>query len=350
MLSKMDDTGERKDKVTSTRRNNKPLMEKRRRQRINDCLVQLKGLVLQAMNKDSTQYSKLEKADILEMTVKHLKMVQRQQMTVAMATDPNVISKYRAGFNECASEIARYLDTVNGGNPELRARVMNYLANSMMQFPVIPVYQGVVSPYPVQMTSPTTSQHGFSIPQFSHSSSSIYSSQHHHHQQQQSSHQHHQQSNHHQSIKHQRDFIPRPQTNTETVIKAEPPLTSGSHDSTSRVPPFSHSPPRRLPSPCDSDSGLSDSSASFSHDENGNYPLFNINHNVRHDAELRLDSQNSESRRHERTDGPSRQSLKRTCDSFNGNNVSPKRVRVSETVKVDQIAAPVENDSMWRPW
>jgi len=32
--------------------NNKPLMEKRRRQRINDCLVQLKGLVLQAMNKD----------------------------------------------------------------------------------------------------------------------------------------------------------------------------------------------------------------------------------------------------------------------------------------------------------
>lgn len=32
--------------------NNKPLMEKRRRQRINDSLVQLKSLVLQAMNKD----------------------------------------------------------------------------------------------------------------------------------------------------------------------------------------------------------------------------------------------------------------------------------------------------------
>ena len=28
----------------------------------------------------TTQYSKLEKADILEMTVKHLKLVQRQQM------------------------------------------------------------------------------------------------------------------------------------------------------------------------------------------------------------------------------------------------------------------------------
>jgi Helix-loop-helix DNA-binding domain len=30
----------------------KPLIEKRRRERINECLVQLKALVLEAMNKD----------------------------------------------------------------------------------------------------------------------------------------------------------------------------------------------------------------------------------------------------------------------------------------------------------
>lgn len=34
----------------------KPLMEKRRRARINNCLVQLKSLVLQAMKKDVSTY------------------------------------------------------------------------------------------------------------------------------------------------------------------------------------------------------------------------------------------------------------------------------------------------------
>ncbi|ESO91382.1 hypothetical protein LOTGIDRAFT_74634, partial [Lottia gigantea] len=108
---------------------NKPLMEKRRRARINECLVELKSLVLQALKKDSTQYSKLEKADILEMTVKHLKLLQRQQMAVAMTTDPFVVSKYRAGFNECAAEVARYLDSVQGGSQEVKGRVLNHLSN-----------------------------------------------------------------------------------------------------------------------------------------------------------------------------------------------------------------------------
>ena len=41
----------------------------------------------------TTQYSKLEKADILEMTVKHLKMVQRQQMT-GMYMRKNQLQKF----------------------------------------------------------------------------------------------------------------------------------------------------------------------------------------------------------------------------------------------------------------
>jgi len=54
----------------------KPLIERRRRERINECLVQLKTLVLEAMNKDESRYSKMEKADILEMTVTHLRSIQ----------------------------------------------------------------------------------------------------------------------------------------------------------------------------------------------------------------------------------------------------------------------------------
>jgi len=38
----------------------------------------------------TTQYSKLEKADILEMTVKHLKIVQRQHVTGTSFTHAGV--------------------------------------------------------------------------------------------------------------------------------------------------------------------------------------------------------------------------------------------------------------------
>ncbi|KAG7227015.1 hypothetical protein INR49_022361 [Caranx melampygus] len=54
------------------RKSMKPLMEKRRRARINDSLNHLKNLILPLTGRDNTRYSKLEKADILEMTVRFL--------------------------------------------------------------------------------------------------------------------------------------------------------------------------------------------------------------------------------------------------------------------------------------
>lgn len=53
------------------RRANKPLMEKRRRARINQSLAMLKALILDSAKGDNTKHSKLEKADILELTVRH---------------------------------------------------------------------------------------------------------------------------------------------------------------------------------------------------------------------------------------------------------------------------------------
>uniref|UniRef100_A0A8C9JXX8 Hes family bHLH transcription factor 1 n=1 Tax=Panthera tigris altaica TaxID=74533 RepID=A0A8C9JXX8_PANTA len=65
------------------RKSSKPIMEKRRRARINESLSQLKTLILDALkkNESGSRHSKLEKADILEMTVKHLRNLQRAQMT-----------------------------------------------------------------------------------------------------------------------------------------------------------------------------------------------------------------------------------------------------------------------------
>ncbi|XP_012269110.2 protein hairy [Athalia rosae] len=109
------------------RRSNKPIMEKRRRARINQCLDELKSLILEAMKKDPARHSKLEKADILEMTVKHLQTVQRQQLTTAVATDPAVLTKFRSGFSECATEVSRYVSHLENVDPVVRQRLVSHL-------------------------------------------------------------------------------------------------------------------------------------------------------------------------------------------------------------------------------
>lgn len=106
-------------------------MEKRRRARINNCLTQLKSLVLESMRKDSSQYSKLEKADILEMTVKHLRNLQRNQLASAMASDPTVVTKFRAGFHECANEVIRYLGTVQNVGSDVKSRLVSHLSTCL---------------------------------------------------------------------------------------------------------------------------------------------------------------------------------------------------------------------------
>ncbi|XP_005873293.1 PREDICTED: transcription factor HES-1 [Myotis brandtii] len=128
------------------RKSSKPIMEKRRRARINESLSQLKTLILDALKKDSSRHSKLEKADILEMTVKHLRNLQRAQMTAALSTDPSVLGKYRAGFSECMNEVTRFLSTCEGVNTEVRTRLLGHLANCMTQINAM-TYPG--QPHPV---------------------------------------------------------------------------------------------------------------------------------------------------------------------------------------------------------
>ena len=85
----------------------------------------------------TSQYSKLEKADILEMTVKHLQSVQRQQLVLAAASDSTVVGKYRAGFSECAQEVTRYLSQVEGMNSETRGKLELHLQTCLQGAPRI---------------------------------------------------------------------------------------------------------------------------------------------------------------------------------------------------------------------
>ncbi|KAG5281959.1 hypothetical protein AALO_G00050680 [Alosa alosa] len=126
-------TPDKPKNASEHRKSSKPIMEKRRRARINESLGQLKTLILDALKKDSSRHSKLEKADILEMTVKHLRNLQRVQMTAALSADTAVLSKYRAGFNECMNEVTRFLSTCEGVNTEVRSRLLNHLSGCLGQ-------------------------------------------------------------------------------------------------------------------------------------------------------------------------------------------------------------------------
>lgn len=115
------------------RKSSKPVMEKRRRARINESLAQLKTLILDALRKDSARHSKLEKADILEMTVRHLQSLRRVQVTAALSADPAVLGKYRAGFNECLAEVNRFLAGCEDVPADVRSRLLGHLAACLGQ-------------------------------------------------------------------------------------------------------------------------------------------------------------------------------------------------------------------------
>merc|ERR1712213_21865 len=79
----------------------KPLIERKRRARINSCLDELKDLMVFALQAEGESISKLEKADVLELTVNHLRKLKRQQM---LSLNPALdLDRFHAGFTTCAT-------------------------------------------------------------------------------------------------------------------------------------------------------------------------------------------------------------------------------------------------------
>merc|ERR1712071_728493 len=56
----------------------KPLLERQRRARINRCLDELKELMSAALASEGENLTKLEKADVLDLTVRHLPQLHRE--------------------------------------------------------------------------------------------------------------------------------------------------------------------------------------------------------------------------------------------------------------------------------
>ncbi|XP_030585101.1 class E basic helix-loop-helix protein 40 [Archocentrus centrarchus] len=99
------------------------LIEKKRRDRINECIAQLKDLLPEHLK--LTTLGHLEKAVVLELTLKHVKALsalleQQQQKIIALQKDlqlgdhggdsaENSEEMFRSGFHLCAKEVLHYL-------------------------------------------------------------------------------------------------------------------------------------------------------------------------------------------------------------------------------------------------
>ncbi|XP_069122826.1 hairy and enhancer of split-related protein helt-like [Argopecten irradians] len=111
------------------------VIEKRRRDRINACLSELSQTVPAAFSKQNS--GKLEKAEILEMTVEYLRAVQTTEIGTRFdhgewfSSDvwADFVHHYQAGYDDCVREIVRYMTDVEGlqANDERCMRIISYL-------------------------------------------------------------------------------------------------------------------------------------------------------------------------------------------------------------------------------
>ncbi|XP_030762915.1 enhancer of split m7 protein-like [Sitophilus oryzae] len=103
----------------------KPLLERKRRARINRCLDELKDLMVSALAMDEENITKLEKADILEITVAHLRKLKKEKQIL---NNPVLeADRFRSGYTTCAKEVSRVLASTPGVNIQLGTRLMTHL-------------------------------------------------------------------------------------------------------------------------------------------------------------------------------------------------------------------------------
>ncbi|CAG0880859.1 unnamed protein product [Cyprideis torosa] len=120
----------------------KPLLERKRRARINRCLDELKELMVGASQTPDTSpdnVSKLEKADVLELTVTHLRRLKDMDQlkgsdetsgaSGSSSTLAEEAQRFKEGFRKCAAEVSQFLQTEREAqaNHHVSIRLLSHL-------------------------------------------------------------------------------------------------------------------------------------------------------------------------------------------------------------------------------
>lgn len=116
----------------------KPMLERKRRARINKCLDELKDLMVSALQKDGESITKLEKADVLELTVRHLRKL-KSHGALGLSPVSSSAERYRAGYTFCAGEISKYVASGTAGmDVTVSARLLHHLSHCIRNLESVP--------------------------------------------------------------------------------------------------------------------------------------------------------------------------------------------------------------------
>ncbi|XP_061683335.1 hairy-related 13 [Syngnathoides biaculeatus] len=104
----------------------KPLVEKQRRARINESLQELRSLL-----SDSDLHSKMENAEVLEMTVKKVEDVLKTRAQEADTMSHEASERFAAGYIQCMHEVHTFVSTCPGIDATVAAELLNHLLECM---------------------------------------------------------------------------------------------------------------------------------------------------------------------------------------------------------------------------
>ncbi|XP_041118839.1 transcription cofactor HES-6-like [Polyodon spathula] len=108
------------------RKARKPLVEKKRRARINESLHELRGLVA-----DSDFQTKTENAEVLEMTVKRVENILRSRDLETDTMNREASERFAAGYVQCMHEVHMFVSNCPGIDAAVAAELLNHLLESM---------------------------------------------------------------------------------------------------------------------------------------------------------------------------------------------------------------------------
>ncbi|KAK5868270.1 hypothetical protein PBY51_009300 [Eleginops maclovinus] len=108
------------------RKTRKPLVEKKRRARINESLQELRTLL-----EDSDLHSKTENAEVLEMTVKKVEEVLKNRSLESDTLTQEASERFAAGYIQCMHEVHTFVSTCPGIDATVAAELLNHLLECM---------------------------------------------------------------------------------------------------------------------------------------------------------------------------------------------------------------------------
>ena len=132
----------------------KPLLERKRRARINKCLDELKDLMVFALQMEGESITKLEKADVLELTVNHMRKLKSKD-ALGLTPQATYAGKFKAGYTHCAQEVTRFMTTqAITVDKSLSGKLIGHLSNCAQTIESLPT-PACVSAAPTMLVAPS---------------------------------------------------------------------------------------------------------------------------------------------------------------------------------------------------